>query len=143
MQGNIHTQELLQDRGAGFKKQMLEKFLAQLDLCSEQFREVGRKSEKQRENKFPQSRTSQQKKNEHKLFQSSPRITWKLGDVLHPLWLIEELSLVLVKSSSLWDSNFSSLSVYCLSLVHQSIHVCQFMSIFISLFELLLFCVSC
>ena len=124
MQGNIHTQELLQDRGAGFKKQMLEKFLAQLDLCIEWFREVGRKREKQRERIGFHSPGPVSKKNGHKLFQSSPRDSWKLGDVLLPLWLLVELSLVLVKSRSLWDTKISSLSVYCLSLVHQSVHVC-------------------
>jgi hypothetical protein len=61
--------------------------------------------------------------------------SWKLGDVLLPLWLLLELSLVLVKSRSIWDRKFSSLSVYCLSLVHQFVHVCQFMSVFFSLFE--------
>ena len=37
----LSLKELLQARGAGFKKQMLEKFLAQVDLCCPWFPEVG------------------------------------------------------------------------------------------------------
>ena len=75
-QAFVRSQELLQERGAGFKKQMLEKFLAQVHLCCTWFPKVEKK-EGEKENRFqksscPLSRTHQQK-NGHKLFQSSPR----------------------------------------------------------------------
>ena len=47
-------------------------------------------------------------KEEENGFQSSPRDRKKLGDVLLPLWLLQEISLVLVTSSSL-----PSLCVVC------------------------------
>jgi hypothetical protein len=40
-QAFVHGQELHQVRGAGLKKQMLQKFSVQVDLCCPWFPEVG------------------------------------------------------------------------------------------------------
>jgi hypothetical protein len=69
----------------------------------------------------------------HKLFQNSLRDRKKLGDVLLPLWLLLEISIVLVRiSCSLWDISFFSLFVYWCAPICP--YVCQLMSVFV-LFE--------
>ena len=72
-----------------------------------------------------------EKENECKQFQSSPRDRRKQGNVQLTLWLLLEKCLVLVLvllgriSGSLWDIQFSYLSVQSLSLTCHSVHVCH------------------
>jgi hypothetical protein len=82
----------------------------------EEGKEGGRRRGKKGERKGGKGREKGKKKGKENEFWSSPRDRGKLGEVLLLLWPLQETSLVLVTSSSLP-------SLYCLCLVHQSIHV--------------------
>jgi hypothetical protein len=87
---------------------MLEKFLAQLDLCCVWFPEVGivniqmaREREKEREYTFQKSSCPLSRYISKKEKEKSYRDRRKSENVLLPLWLLLEISLVLVTTSSL------------------------------------------
>ena len=65
---------------------------------------------------------SKEKENRYRLSQCSPRDRRKSGDVLLPLWLLLEISLIQIQVLFF---------LYCLSLVHKFVHMCQFMSVFV------------
>ena len=75
-----------------------------------------------------QDRLAKEKKNGYKLFQSSPRDRRKLGDILFPLWLLLEISLVLVPSLSIvcpWCTNLSMCVNLCLFSYHYLNYCCS------------------
>lgn len=133
-QGELHVEEKLQPH----EKQAKGLFLA-LPCCTADGTEPGEPGEHGGLQRIFQSQidTSERRKMSLSFFKSSPRDRRKAGDVLFPCWLLLEKCLFLVLgplgriSGFLWWNTIQFFpSVYCLTLVHQAVHVCQFMSQF-------------